>query len=289
MTILSSLVMAYLLWRFFKGIAWLFSNKRSTAHLGEESVLGNLGGYGTGDRKGSPSSNAIIFDETVVLCGLMGSGKTALLHRLCHEKEGWELPLTVTSIIANVCYLPTANGHRHGNSGVVRIIDYPGHPSLASEFTQLLIPATTSRIVFTIDAAQPITDAASFLYHSILTHTTIRKNLQQQSRILKILVACTKSDVKGSKNYKRIKIQLRNELDKLRKVDSVIREKTQNGEGDDDWSLKGQNVDLDNLGDDVPISICFVEVGLGVEKDNHGLVAVRDFVLNGVVPCHDKK
>ncbi|KAL3789613.1 hypothetical protein HJC23_003162 [Cyclotella cryptica] len=288
MTVLSSILMAYLIWRFVKGVAWIFSNKRSTAHLGEESVLGNLGGDGTGVKGGNASSDAIVFDETVVICGGMGSGKTALLHRLCHEKEGWELPLTVTSIVANVCYLPTANDSRKGNAGPVRIIDYPGRPSLASEFTQLLLAATTSRLVFTIDATQPITDAVSFLYHSILTHPTVRKSLQQQSRKLKILVASTKSDIKGSKNYKRIKIQLRNELDRLRKVDSVIRDKTENGDGDDDWTLKGKNLDLDDLGDDIPISLYFVEVGLGVEKDSHGLVAVRDFVLNGVVPNHDK-
>ena len=38
------------------------------------------------------------------------------------------------------------------------------------------------------------------------------------------LLVCGKNDVKGGKNYKRMKIQLRNELDKLRKVDLAIKE-----------------------------------------------------------------
>jgi signal recognition particle receptor subunit beta len=202
----------------------------------------------------------------------MGSGKTTLLHRLFCQNER-EPPMTVTSLVANAIYLPKNNTN---HDGIVRIIDYPGHPSLASQFTQLLLPTTTSRVIFTIDTTQPVTEAVSLLYSSILINSPVRKSWRDQQ--LDILVTCTKTDLKGSKNYKRIKIQLRNELERLRKVDSVVSHP--NGE---DWTLNGKNIDLDNLGEDVPIRLYFVEVGLRSEEDS-GMAIVRDFVLNGLVP-----
>lgn len=270
MTLLSSLLVAYLIWRFIKGIAFLFSNKRSTAHLGEESVLGLIGDNVLGNHRAA--GNAIPFEDTVLICGAMGSGKTTLLHRLLCQNER-EPPMTVTSLVANAIYLPKNNTN---HDGIVRIIDYPGHPSLASLFTQLLLPTTTSRVIFTIDTTQPVTEAVSLLYSSILINSPVRKSWKDQQ--LDILVTCTKTDLKGSKNYKRIKIQLRNELERLRKVDSVVSHP--NGE---DWTLNGKNIDLDNLGEDVPIRLYFVEVGLGSEEDS-GMAIVRDFVLNGLVP-----
>jgi hypothetical protein len=63
-------------------------------------------------------------------------------------------------------------------------------------------------------------------------------------------------------------------LERLRKVDSVVG--TNNGEG----SLKGKNIDLDDLG--VPIRLYFVEVALG--HDDVGMGSVREFVESGAVP-----
>mgnify|MGYP000002670296 CR=1 FL=1 len=100
-----------------------------------------------------------------------------------------------------------------------------------------------------------------------------------------VLVVCTKTDAKGSKNYKRMKIQLRTELDKLRKVDLAIQESSTSANGDDDDSskmtlkVKGKSIDLDNLGSDVPVSLHFIEsCGKGASME------LRDFVLNGVLP-----
>ena len=254
----------------------MFSGKRSTAHL-EENVLSTLG------VKSESSEHHVRYNDTVIICGAVGSGKTALLQRLLFSNTHgkWELPMTVTSIVANAAYLTASSSS--GKRGVVRIIDYPGHPSLASQFTSLLVPSDVSRLVFTIDTTQPVTEAVTMLYSSILVNPTVRSNWTNQQ--LDILVTCTKTDCKGSKNYKRIKIQIRNELERLRKIDSAVGGSyNENGE----WILKGKNIDLDNLGKEVPMKLYFAEVGLGSD-DNCGVQVIRDFVLNGTVPVLGNK
>jgi len=85
-----------------------------------------------------------------------------------------------------------------------------------------------------------------------------------------------------------MKIQLRNELDKLRMVDLAMTDGSSaknNGDSDiNDGSaiklhVKGKSLDLDNLGSDVPVSLHFVESGFG-----KGVEAIREFILNGVLP-----
>ena len=276
MSLLSSIFVAYIIWKFIKAVAYLFSNKRSTAHLSDDGVLGNLGADANKTGEQSRGANTIKFYDTVIICGAMNSGKTALLHRLmCNDK--WECPITVTSTVVNASYLLTGDT----NNNIVRVIDYPGHPALRSQFTQLLLPTSTSRLIFTIDTTQPVTEAVSILYQSILINHTVRQKYREGQ--LNILITCTKTDLKGAKNYKRVKIQIRNELERLRKLDSVVGDKDGS-----EWSLKAKNIDLDNLGDDVPVKLYFVEVSLGKEDDT-GITTVRDFVLNGNVPSHDKK
>ena len=235
------------------------------------------------------------FQETVVLCGASNSGKTALLHYLCNangkENKAWDPPMTVTSLVANVGYVcpwEDASGNGvHGNM-TIRVIDYPGHPSLSSQLTTLLLPTVLSRLIFTLDATQPVADGAAMLYQFILTHAQVRQSWTKLDKKLSILVVCTKTDILGSKNYKRMKIQLRNELDKLRKVDLAISDTSNNTTNDaarNDRSkvmlhVVGKSIDLDDLGSDVPVSLHFVESGFGMS----GLDAVREFVRSGALP-----
>lgn len=307
---LSSFFLAYLAWRSVRG-TWVSTTKRSTAHLGgeEDTVLGGLnngGGGGVvgggGDARSSGGGHVPppSFHETVVLCGAKDSGKTALLHRLCnnnakeHEENSWDHPpMTVTSIAANAGYIcpweDVSTGENNGNRGnmTIRIIDYPGHASLLSQLTTLLLPVATSRVIFALDATQPVTEGAALMYRYILTHKQIRQSWSKAGKTLVILVVCTKSDAIGAKNHKRMKIQLRNELDKLRKVDLAITDGSNtNGNANNisDCSkimlqVKGKLVDLDNLGSDVPVSLHFVESGFGKDVE-----AIREFVINGFLP-----
>jgi signal recognition particle receptor subunit beta len=249
------------------------------------------------------------FDDTVLFWGGMNSGNTALLHRLLFdhhrdandenknnkldEKNGtnWELPMTVSSMVANAIYLDATDSKNNNKEAVVRIIDYPGHPSLSSQFIPLLSPSSlssTHRLIFTIDTTQPIVDSVNRLYHSILIHPAVRSSYSRDNNGLDVLITCTKTDLKGSKNYKRIKIQMRNEMERLRKVDEALGSKSTNDDNEKEWRLEGKNIDLDNLGKDVPIRLYFVEVSLA-DVDCPGLKVVRDFVLFGVVPDGAKK
>jgi signal recognition particle receptor subunit beta len=300
MKILSSLLMAYLLYQCIKLSYELFGGKRCTVHLQDDSVLKHLGGetnyYGDNDVN---SNRGFKFDDTVLLWGEMNSGKTALLHRLLFDHhnrkanddaaEEWELPMTVASMVANAIYL-TATNNTNNKDNVVRIIDYPGHSSLASQFTPLLSPTTTSRLVYTVDATQSIVESVERLYRFILVHPSVRRSYSiadSNSSRLDVLITCTKTDLKGAKNYKRIKIQMRNEIERLRKVDEAVvslqSDQNDNNNERQEWRLKGKNIDLDNLGKDVPVRLYFVEVALG-NNGGGGLEAVRDFVLFGIVP-----
>jgi len=306
MAILSSLFLAYIVLRSVQGM-WASTTKRSTAHLteDEDTVLGGLavsGKGGTGGTKQGGYSNKgghapPNFQDTVVLCGASNSGKTALLHYLCNSKGNeneWDPPMTVTSLVANVGYAcPWEDAADSANNGnmTIRIIDYPGHPSLLSQLTTLLLPAAASRLLFLLDASQPVTEGASLLYQYILTHSQVRKLWTEAGKKLEVLVVCSKSDAKGAKNYKRMKIQLRNELDKLRKVDLALKGRSTangdvhiNGSSKISLNVKGKSIDLDNLGSDVPVSLHFVETGFGMNTDKGGLATVRDFVLSGVMP-----
>lgn len=308
MAILSTMFFAYIVWQSARG-AWASTTRRSTAHLSEGggTILGGLVGAGydsrgkrmgvdkLGGQSNSSGGGMPSFQETVVLCGASNSGKTALLHYLCNangkENKAWDPPMTVTSLVANVGYVcpwEDASGNGvHGNM-TIRVIDYPGHPSLSSQLTTLLLPTVLSRLIFTLDATQPVADGAAMLYQFILTHAQVRQSWTKLDKKLSILVVCTKTDILGSKNYKRMKIQLRNELDKLRKVDLAISDTSNNTTNDaarNDRSkvmlhVVGKSIDLDDLGSDVPVSLHFVESGFGMS----GLDAVREFVRSGALP-----
>jgi len=292
MAILSALFMAYIVLRSIQGL-WLTTTKRSTVHLSgeEDTVLAGLSvskGSSTKKQIDGTEDETPTFKETVVICGASNSGKTALLHSLCDNTDNAIMnpPMTVASLSANVGYVicPWEDANDKTNSGnmAIRVIDYPGHPSLLSQLTTLLLASATSRLVFTIDTTQPVTEGASLMYQYILTHSQVRQSWAKVSKTLEVLVVCTKTDAKGAKNYKRMKIQLRNELDKLRKVDMAIKESSTIDDDDNDntktmLQVKGKSIDLDNLGLDVPVSLHFVESGFD-EKAN---ILLRDFLFNG--------
>mmetsp|Transcript_5656 Transcript_5656/g.11708 ORF Transcript_5656/g.11708 Transcript_5656/m.11708 type:complete len:409 (+) Transcript_5656:60-1286(+) len=340
----SSLFLAWIVWRSLLSLHYFFHRAgsgdssvgwglfgRSTAHLtGEQgdgihggvlTLLGKhanragvaMGKKGGRDERETSSSSKLgryepPFQETVVICGASGSGKTALLHYLCCRNTAeisWVPPVTVTSLVANVGYLAESNYGRddsddaaitNGGSDssnerdkiAVRIIDYPGHPSLNTQLPTLLIPSTTSRLVFAFDATQSVVEGVSLLYKSILIHSQVCQSWKRSGKKLVILVVCTKSDEKGAKNHKRMKIQVRNELDRLRKVDLALANGGSNGENNNHGrngavklEVKGKTIDLEHLGDDIPVSLHFMETGF---CDLAGLNAVREFVANGTLP-----
>jgi len=294
MTLVTSLLLAYLLWKMMKIAAILLGGRRSTIHLED--------GSGSG---ATNNDNNIRYDETVVLFGPMNSGKTTMMHQLLllHNNVGNTvstsecvtelLPMTVTSIAPNTIYLPDKS------DGIVRIIDYPGHNhinNMNNQFTSSLLQSNqVSRMVFTVDSTSSITQAANMLY-TLLNHSLLRNNHNHNTTKplnddnndtrLQVLIACTKQDQRGSKNYKRIKLQLRNEMERLRNVDDIMGSE-KNGIPSNDGGRNGggmnkKGIDLDHL---EGVKLHFVEVALlGRKLSEGGMNAVREFVLNGAIP-----
>ena len=289
-SMLSALFSAYVVLRLIQGLQfwWTSTTKRSTAHLSgeEDAVLSGLSQKSKTDNKSAQDDDVPSFDETVVLCGASGAGKTALLHCLFTENDGdsCQPPMTTTSLVANVAYMNISGSYNadeesKNKTEAVRLVDYPGHPSLSTKLTSLLLPDQTARVVFTVDATKPVTDGVAILYKSILTNNQVRKAWKASGKTLSILIVCTKEDDKKAKNHKRMKIQIRNELDRLRKVDSAMEDVT--GNGSTPMSIaKGKTIDLDDLGPDMP-ELHFVETGLGIQGGDNGLKAVREFVRTG--------
>lgn len=237
---------------------------------------------------------------TVVLCGPSNSGKTVLFHALCCDpllknmdddaaaKLLSKIPMaTVTSIQAADSLIPVSD--RNGDK--IRLLDYPGHVSLRSSLPKALEKA--SRIVLVLDASKPVADAADILF-MLLTNPSFPWNSikpRDSPNRMQVLVACHKSDLTLAKNSKRIKIQLRTELDRLRKIQ---RSNTSNVVDNDSsqpivLGIPGKTLDLDNKNGDLSCDLSFVEVSCNSKSNNANMGGadggeewkdVRDFVQN---------
>jgi len=295
MAILVSTLLCFVVWNVLKIIGAVVGGGKSTLHLDDaDDVLAdtlatakNRGKDGSGS--GGSDKEEIFYDDTVVLCGSTGSGKTALLYQMCGSNGG--LVPTVMSMKATVGYIKSS-------SATVRIIDYPGHPSLSSQLPTALTSSSKkkqnpTRIIFTVDSTKPVADGAELLY-SILTNATVRSfwenmvSKNNDTSKIPIVIVCTKQDVKNAKNWKRMKIQLRTELDKIRKVvlkstkNNKSKDVNEGGGGEEILTLgvPGKTLDFEKLGEDIPVSIHFTSVSC-VTGD--GMDNLKEFVTSGVI------
>ena len=242
------------------------------------------------------AGSTVAFDDTVALIGPCGAGKTRLFHALCYsqgnlQQGGPAVVSTVTSMKAPAGYVSVTdrdNDSADGNEAV-RLIDYPGHPSLRPKMAPVVSAST--RIVVAVDSTRPVADGAALL-HSILTDSNVasgwRKTLAGRGTAtaaagkIPILVACTKSDVPKSKNWRRMKIQLRSELEKLEKIGGTTAGIDGGNVDGNRLSLakgKGGGLDLDNLGEDIAANLHFFSVG-----SDTGMEALEAFVKQGIIP-----
>ena len=161
------------------------------------------------------------YDHTVLILGPSGGGKTRLYYQLSLGPGYSQLP-TVASIKANVGYAATSN------STTIRYVDWPGYASLDDALLESIL-AVTDRVILVLDASQPVGLAADVLYF-LCAHNNKKKKK-------KVFVACHKTDLNKAKNWKRIKIQFRTELERLLSV----------RKNDNAWWLSGKPLELDDL------------------------------------------
>lgn len=155
------------------------------------------------------------FDQTMLLCGPSLAGKTSIFYGLIGSAG--ETPgrngtsnlasiRTVRSIRSNTGFLETANGKTW------RILDTPGHWG-----PQKLLDATPTgqvdRMVLVVDATQPVASAADYLYALVMASRTPDGRAGGGSWNLAIV--SHKNDHPKAKNPRRIKLQLRSELERL--------------------------------------------------------------------------
>jgi Signal recognition particle receptor beta subunit len=162
------------------------------------------------------------YDATVVLTGPKSGGKTRLFYQLCFSDAN--VP-TLMSIKANVGIAthvndddkakpkkPTLPGHC-----VIRYVDWPGYaPVHDSVLTSLLATKKDVRLVLVLDATQPVAPAADVLdqWLTIFHNKASSAGGKAQGKRT-ILIACHKMDLAKAKNDKRIKIQMRTELERI--------------------------------------------------------------------------
>ena len=302
--ILLSVFAGFVTLRLFRalGLSSAFGG-RSTLHVDEEEEYDVLQSKASTAGVGGTAGESIAYGDTVALCGPCGAGKTRLFHALCcsqgnPQQGGPTVVGTVTSMKASA-------GYTSGNDGndAVRLIDYPGHPALRPKLASVV--SASSRLILTLDSTRPIAEGAAIL-HSILTDGDVVSewkkilNAAAAGEKIPILVVCTKSDMSKSKNWRRMKIQMRTELERLEKIGGATSatgagggnadENKQSGVAssnqDSRLSLaagRGGGLDLDNLGEDIPATLHFLSVGA-----DKGIDSLEEFVKLGIIPSTGK-
>lgn len=139
------------------------------------------------------------FDSTLLFCGPSLAGKTSLFYSLVYPDRSKPLGF-VRSISSNIGYLER-------DSKVWRYLDVPGHWGASKLVSVVLQKETIDRIILVLDSTQPASKAADYLYA-----------LCQEKNNIPTLICCHKSKAPKAKNFRRIKLNLRNELERLDKL-----------------------------------------------------------------------
>lgn len=182
------------------------------------------------------------FQNTVLFVGPSQAGKTRLFYHSCHDKsKGIH---TVISLRPNI-----------GFSNELRFMDYPGHWDMSQ------LPTNKIRVVFVLDATKSVAPAATIL-HQLLRHFS--------SSPPSILVACHQTDRKGAKNPKRLRLQLRNELERVFQVST-----------DDDSPIAGYQPGQPLVLEQLITDLAFVATSLESEV---GLQDLEKFITQGILP-----
>lgn len=181
------------------------------------------------------------FSKSVLLVGPPRAGKTRLFYQLCHNEIGVR---TAISLRPNV-----------GFKGETRFVDYPGHAPISALPLELL---TSSRILLLLDATHPAASSAEIFLQLLLA-------IPHEPTVL---VLCHQSDKPGALNSKRMRQQLRTEMERLLKTTHA------------DAKLKGWNptgpLELEQVA-----HLGFVSTSVVTET---GMDVVQRYVEDGILP-----
>eukprot|EP00842_Homolaphlyctis_polyrhiza_P003248 jgi/Hompol1/3924/HPOL_000721-RA len=149
--------------------------------------------------------------DTLMLAGLMGAGKTALFHKLCHGRS----VETCTSMQENVGQVVLDKDNAKQTS--FKLVDLPGHEKLRFKYQQFLPSA--KGILFVLDASQirrvqMLRSAAEYIY-------TLLADPLSSSHEIPLTVLCNKSEELLALSPEKIQKMLEQEINELRKTRSA--------------------------------------------------------------------
>ena len=191
MTILGTLGLALVVWKL---LSFFGGGSRGSAIQDDQD-----------DETTSKSKTLRAYDSTLLLCGPSLAGKTSLFYKLLYPNRAFSLG-TVQSLSSNVGY------KQHGGE-TWRYLDIPGHWGADKMVSSVLQKEEIQRIVLVLDSTQPIAKAADYLY-------ALMQFQKQKNKSLTVMIACHKAKAPKAKNFRRIKLNLRNELERLEKLSS---------------------------------------------------------------------
>jgi hypothetical protein len=165
------------------------------------------------------------FSGTILLCGPSMSGKTTLFYYLVHR--GRDNNNNNTSIFT-VKSIKSNTGFMERSTNTWRIVDTPGNWG-PDKLLQAIPISQVQRILLVIDSTQPVSQAADYLY---ALWTAMENNSNADTRP-QLLVACHKNKHSKAKNMRRIKLQLRSEVERLQNLKAM--EDHENSYSTTDW------------------------------------------------------
>jgi len=282
-TVISSLLVSWIvLWLVLRTLSVLNTGRAVDDDEGDVLLAANDG-------------QAETFDATVLLVGPRHSGKTRLFYQLCYAER--DVP-TLMSLKANVgvsTIMADADDDKVAAAATeIRYMDWPGHASVSDPaLAPVLLPAkgSTTRIVLVLDATQPVTGAADTLYQllqQLVVGDDKRNSTTTNNKAFTttIFVACHKSDLPKAKNDRRIKIQLRTELERL----LTVRAAAAANEGGDKaataattWWKAGEPLELDELRRKCGVQLYFGTTSCCRDEGPPGSMELQKFCATGVV------
>mmetsp|Transcript_10918 Transcript_10918/g.16098 ORF Transcript_10918/g.16098 Transcript_10918/m.16098 type:complete len:308 (-) Transcript_10918:51-974(-) len=182
------------------------------------------------------------FQHTVLFVGPSQAGKTRLFYHSCHNKS--KDIQTVISLRPNI-----------GFSNKLRFMDYPGNWDMSQ------LPTNKVRVVLVLDATKSAAPAATIL-HQLLRHFSSTRP--------PVFVACHQTDRRGAKNPKRLRLQLRSELERVFQVST-----------DDDSLIAGYQPGQSFVLEQLITELAFVATSL---ETDIGLKELEKFVQEGILP-----
>ena len=238
--IMGTFVLALLLWQFMKVV----SNSVSGGGSGGKAIQGDTNDPSNDVLKSATTSNKH-YDETILLCGPSFGGKTSLFYTLLLSSQQGSnthkacIPKTVKSLQPNSGYLESKNNDK----GKTRmILDLPGlwdTTKVVSTIQETCKTVSSSQpiwIVVVLDSTQPVSKVADYLYQILSSSSS--SALDNNNSNVNVIIACHKSKATKAKNVRRIKIQLRTELERLTKLQQPKQDNDQDADDKadaDDW------------------------------------------------------